>query len=200
MPLILYSTFAPKYGIKRVMPKKKLPTPPEDESVVTPETTEPGSKTASVDSGKKLKTIDIVAIVVVTLVVLLLGWTIYSKLSLKHDVTAAQKVSDQTIAALQKRDGAAAYKLGTAAFQKQYSSDDLTKQFRTIETATLKAPALENTTVYKSKDGKTVFFIYKYTALKVPYYVRTAILKQNGTWKLIDISGNADASKLLVTN
>ncbi len=148
--------------------------------------------------GKKLKPIDIVAIVVVTAVVVVLGWTIYSKLKLKHDVAAAQQVSDQTIAALQKRDGTAAYKLGSTNFQKQYSSDSLTKQFRAIEVATTKSPALENTTVYHGKDGETVYFIYKYSALKVPYYVRTAILDKDGKWQLINISGSVDESKLIV--
>ncbi|TAH32171.1 hypothetical protein EYC59_06315 [Candidatus Saccharibacteria bacterium] len=184
------------------MPKKKST---EDEPTSTPDAKKSGVEAdaaaeVATATGKKLKTIDIVAIVVVTTIIAILGWTIYSKISLKHDVTAAQKVSDETITALQKRDGTTARKLGSASFQKEYTNEALTKQFKTIETATLKAPALENTTVYNSKDGKTVFFIYKYTALKVPYYVRVATLKQDGGWKLIDISGNADVSKLLVSN
>ncbi len=149
---------------------------------------------------RKLKPIDIVAIVVVTVVVVVLGWTIYSKLKLKHDVAAAQQVSDQTIAALQKRDGAAAYKLGSANFKKTYTAKQLSTQFNTIEVATTKSPALENTTVYHGKDGETAYFIYKYSALKVPYYVRTAILHKDGKWQLVNISGSADESKLLITN
>ncbi len=153
---------------------------------------------AAARANKRLKPIDIVAIVVVTIIIGILGWTLYSKLSLKHDVAAAQVVADQTIAALQKRDGAAARKLGNAKFQSTYTSEALTKQFKAVEVATSQNPELLITTVYNGKDGRTVYFIYGYSALKVPYFIRTAILEKDGQWKLVNISGNADQSKLLV--
>jgi hypothetical protein len=126
----------------------------------------------------KLKVTDIVVLGIMLVVVVVLVGTITSKLSLKHDAAAAQVVADKAIADLQKRDGTAAHKLGTKKFQQTYTADQLTKQFKAIEVATLKSPKLDNTTVADGKSGRTVYFIYKYTALKVPYYIRIAIIEK----------------------
>lgn len=122
---------------------------------------------------------------------------IESKLTLKHDVAKARVVADKTIDDLQNRDGAAARKLGTPTFQSTYSAETLTQQFKNVEIATLKKPGLDTQGVYDGAHGRNAYFIYRYTALKVPYYVRVTILGNHGKWQLTDISGSADVSTLI---
>jgi len=145
----------------------------------------------------KLKISDIVIFGIMLIVIAVLVVTLISKLSLKHDVANAKVISDKTIADIQRRDGTAARKLGTKEFQKTYSAATLTKQFKTIEVATLKPPVLDRTIAASGKSGRTVYFIYKYSALKVPYYIRTAVNAKSGSWQLTNISGSADESSLI---
>jgi len=42
-----------------------------------------------------------------------------------------------------------------------------------------------------------VYFVYEYTALKVPFYVRTTIQQESGHWYLTSVVGNIDESALL---
>jgi hypothetical protein len=74
----------------------------------------------------------------------------------------------------------------------------LTLLFKHEEVATLKNPTLDRTIVYNDKTGRTVFFIYKYTALKVPFYIRTGVTKESGGWKLSSLSGSLDESRLII--
>jgi len=141
---------------------------------------------------------DILVFVVIIAAIAILSTVLVSKLTLKRHVEAAQAVSDKAIAALQKRDGNAALALGTPTFKKTYTAQQLTQQFKAVEVATSQAPKLDTQTVYNGKDGQTIYFIYKYTRLKVPYYVRTAIADKSGNWQLTNISGNIDESKLVI--
>jgi hypothetical protein len=146
----------------------------------------------------KLKASDIVIFGIIILAIVGLSMFTVNKLKLKNDVSAAQTVSDKAIDDLQKRDGAAARQLGSKTFQKAYTASQLTKQFKAVEVATLKPPKLDRTTAYDGNKGRTIFFIYKYTALKVPFYVRTAVAKSDGAWHMTQISGSADESTLVV--
>jgi hypothetical protein len=164
------------------------------------EVVEPGTITPETEPKPrrklKIKISDVIALVIIVAVIIGLSVFIVNKITLKHDVADARIVADKVIADLQKRDGAAAYKLGNKKFQKSYTADALTKQFKAVEVATLKKPALDRTTV--SSDKHAVVFVYKYTALKVPYYVRVILSDKAGPWQLTNISGNADESQLLV--
>jgi hypothetical protein len=162
------------------------------------ETTEPRALQAEKPQRKlPVKISDIIIFAVIIAVIAGLVFFITTKLQLKHDVAAARIVSDKVIADIQKRDGAAAYRLGTPTFQSSYTADQLTKQFKAIEIATLKAPSLDRQVVADGSSGRTVFFIYRYSALKVPYFIRTAIQEKPGNkWQLINITGNADESQL----
>jgi len=146
----------------------------------------------------KFKISDAIILAVIVAVIVLLSVFLVGKLRLKHDVAQAQTVSDKVIADFQKRDGAAVRKLGSSKFQSTYSADVLTKQFKAVNVATSQTPKLDHTTVSSGSKGRTIFFIYKYSALKVPFYVRTALSEQAGAWRLTNISGNADESQLLV--
>jgi hypothetical protein len=137
----------------------------------------------------------IVAFVVVVGVLLHI---LITKVTLSRDTSHARTVSDKVINDIQHRNGSAVRSLGTPTFQKTYSASGLTQEFQHITIATLKPPKLVDTTVVDSSTGRTVFFIYEYTALKVPYYVRTSILNKSGHWQLTSISGSADESELIV--
>jgi hypothetical protein len=129
-------------------------------------------------------------------VVAVLLITLINKLTLKHDVSNARTVSDKVIADIQKRDGAAIHSLGSPNFQRTYSATSLTQDFKSVEIATLKAPALDHQIAIDTPSGRDVYFIYKYTALKVPFYVRTGIAHRSGHWYLVSIDGNIDESQL----
>lgn len=147
---------------------------------------------------RKVKISDIIIFAVLIAVIVGLAVFLFQKIELKQDANRAQVVSDKVIGDLQKRDGTAARALGSSKFKATYSDAQLTAQFKAVEIATLKAPSLDRTIVYDGNKGRVVYFIYKYSALKVPYYVRTAITKDSGKWELTNISGNADETQLLV--
>jgi hypothetical protein len=122
--------------------------------------------------------------------------TLINKITLKRDVSDARTVSSKVIIDIQARNGDAIWRLGSPKFQRAYSPADLTEGFIHLEVATLKTPTLDDQFVVTTSSGRTVFFIYKYTALKVPFYVRTAITHQAGHWYLTGIAGNADETQL----
>lgn len=173
---------------------------------VMAETTEPGvletpKKRRDIPGGaprRKIHVSDIIIFAVIIIVIIGLAVFLYNHLVLKRDVSNAQKISDQTIADIQKRDGAAAWKLGDKPFQAKNSATDLTNLFKQEEIATLKPPTLDRTIAFTSKRGRTVFFIYKYSALKVPFYIRTGIMHEGPHWYLTNLAGNADESQLTI--
>jgi hypothetical protein len=122
--------------------------------------------------------------------------TLMNKMTLHRDVTDARAVSDKTITDIQHRDGGAIRSLGSPGFQHRYTAAALTKQFKSVEIATLKTPQLDRQIVVDGSSGRTVYFVYKYTALKVPFYVRTTIQHQSGHWYLTGVNGNIDETVL----
>lgn len=147
----------------------------------------------------RLRPLDVIIFAVMLGAIIGLSATLITKISLKHDVSDAQVVSDKAIADLQKRDGQAAYKLGTPTFQKTYTADQLTKQFKAVAVATSKPPTLDRKMVADSKNGtRNIFFIYKYNTFKVPFYIRTGLIQKSGAWQLTAISGDVDESKLII--
>ena len=142
----------------------------------------------------------IISLLVVTALIAASLFTLH-KIDVAHqqkEVAGARVVSDKAILALQARSGAAARKLGTKTFQSTYTDKQLTDQFKAIEAATGAPPKLEIHMVRNSESSDNVYFIYKYDRLKVPYYVRTLVIKQSNTWQLSNITGNIDEGKLYV--
>ena len=129
-------------------------------------------------------------------VVVILVVTLISKITIKRDVSNAQAVSNEVIADIGKRDGAAIRSLGSPDFQHSYSATSLTQGFESVEIATLKTPKLVDQIVADDANGRDVYFIYEYSALKVPFYVRTGIEQRSGHWYLFSIAGNIDESQL----
>jgi len=146
---------------------------------------------------KFIKPTELVFIICFVVVVGLLMNIFISKWTLRRDAGHARVVSDKVINDIQKRDGGAARALGTPTFQKSSTSAGLTSMFKQLEVATLKPPKLDEQFVIDTDNGRTVYFIYKYTALKVPYYIRTAVMNKSGQWQLTGITGNIDESKLV---
>lgn len=118
----------------------------------------------------------------------------------RRDITAAQVISDKVITAIDDRDGAAARKLGTNTFRSTYTDKQLSDQFKAVEVATSQKPTLYQHYVSSGKDGKTIFFMYKYTRLKVPFYLRTVIVQTSpGHWELSNIKGAVNENDLLTS-
>ena len=143
---------------------------------------------------------NVLGLIVVGILIAGSAFALY-KLNSTHqqkEVAAAQVVSDKAIAALQKRNGADARKLGTKKFRTTYSDKQLTDQFKAVEVATTGAPKLDVRIRKNTSSGKNIYFIYKYDRLKVPYYVRTLIVEDSGNWRLSNITGNIDESTLYV--
>lgn len=155
---------------------------------------------ASTDKSTRLRVIKPGEVLIITLfavLVIVLVTTLINKLTSIRDLSNARSVSNQAIADVQARNGQAARSLGSPDFQKSYSAEELTNYFENITEATLKSPKLINTFDESSSSEHVAYFIYEYTALKVPYYIRTETHENSGKWQLISISGNADESQLL---
>jgi hypothetical protein len=145
---------------------------------------------------KLIKPSELIIGIVFIAVVAVLGMTLVNKITLKRDVVSARSVSDKVISNISKRDGAAIRAAGSPQFQSAYSAAALTQEFKSVEVATLKTPTLDRQIVIDTPAGRTVYFVYEYTALKVPFYVRTTIQHDSGHWYLTNISGNIDESAL----
>jgi hypothetical protein len=138
-------------------------------------------------------------VVAFVVIVVILVHVLISNLQLKTDVNHAKTVSNMVVADIQDRNGAAVWALGAPSFKRTYSPSSLTNGFRTIKIATLKPPTLDQEFESSGSAGRTVFFIYKYSALKAPYFIRIAVEGQSGkttSWKLTQITGNADETQL----
>jgi len=146
---------------------------------------------------RSIKSTDVLFIVGFVVIVGALTSILISKLELRFGVAHARTVSNQVIDDIQARNGGAARALGTPDFQKTYSTVELNEYFKDVTIATLKPPTLVDTVVANSSIGRTVFFVYDYNDLKVPYFIRTSILDKAGKWQLTSISGNASESELL---
>jgi len=163
------------------------------------EIVEPGVlQTAKPKRKLRLKITDVIAFAVILAVIAVLVVTLHSKLQLKHDVSGAKVVSDKVIADIYRRDGMAVRSLGSSSFKSNYSAQQLTAQFKAIKVATSQMPKLDRQMVASGNKGRHVYFIYKYSTFKVPYYIRTALAQKNGVWQLITISGSVDESKLII--
>lgn len=139
---------------------------------------------------------DAIFVLAFLIIVVALSITLINHIVAKRDVAGAQAVADKVIADIGKRDGAAAYKLGTKQFRSQITAEKLDQQFKDVQVATKGTPTLDRKILYKGPAGKSVYLIYKYPGA-VPYYVRVASTTESGDWKLSSISGNIDESKLL---
>lgn len=138
----------------------------------------------------------IVAVVFIAVVAVLLV-TLVNKLTLDRDVANARAVSNEAIVDIRERNGNAIWSLGSPDFKKAYTPASLTQGFNSVAVATLKKPTLDRQVVVNSSSGRAVYFVYKYTALKVPFYVRTTVQHESGHWYLTSVVGNIDESVLL---
>jgi len=143
---------------------------------------------------------DIIIFLVIIGVIIGLVVFIINKVTLKHDVTSAELVTNKVIADLGKRDGQAAYALGSSKFKSTYTATRLTQQFKAIELVTGGNPTVDQELHGSGPKGKTVVIIYKYPAhlAKLPYYVSVSVSEKSGSpWELQSISGSANESQLL---
>lgn len=140
----------------------------------------------------------IVAVLVVGILAALLATSIASELSTKRNISGARVVSDKVVAAIAKRDGGAARKLGNAKFQSMYTDKQLSQQFRAIEPVTSHDRNLYREALVDKDKTKTALIFYQYPTKDLAYYIRIAVAKdaKTGQWQLTDITGNADLSTL----
>lgn len=176
---------------------------------VVPDMSSPQTAKDAARPKKEWKTIDSVAAIVVTVIIVALGWTIYSKLSLKHEVNEAKVVTSKVIAALATQDTEAIRKLGDKSFQDKNSADSLNKNL----TATAEDgspvtfselygetdPTIHRQRVANNAAGQNVNIIYKYDSLKIPFYVSIDVNKapRETQWKLQSLSASPNEASLL---
>ncbi|HSX05591.1 MAG TPA: hypothetical protein VLF69_03940 [Candidatus Saccharimonadales bacterium] len=147
----------------------------------------------------KVRASDLITFGIITVVIVILALTLMSKLQLKHNVTSARAVSDKVIADIAKRDGAAVRALGSAEFQRAYSSNTLTQGFNAIKVVTPGHAVVDRQIVDHGKNT-VVYIVYKYPPhlAKQPYFIRVAVTNLNGKWLLTNVAGSASESSLLV--
>lgn len=172
------------------------------ETVETLETpTEPRSLASDHPRRKfRIKPKEVAIVAAFVIIIVLLVGTIINRLQLKHKVTSAEVVTNQVIADLGKRDGAAAYSLGSSKFKSTFTASQLTQQFHAIELVTGGKPVIDTQAASSGKAGNTVVVIYKYPKKLAgqPFFVAIVVTQPKGghTWQLTNISGSADESKL----
>lgn len=151
----------------------------------------------------RVRPIDIVAFIVFTIVVILLATTLIGKLSLKSEVASAKPTADRVIFDIAKQDATDAHSLANKKFQSQYSVAELQAHFKPISEIYAKTPpvvVMQN--VSDNSKAQNAAFIYEYTRLKVPFYIRVDVSKVHGssTWQLVGLTTNNDESQLLPSN
>jgi hypothetical protein len=137
----------------------------------------------------------IVGIVFIAVCALLIVMLV-NKLVLKHDVTNAETVANKVVLDIQHNDGTSAYALGSPKFKKTITASNLADQFKAIAVTTRKAPTLDRRIVVDGSSGRAVYFVYKYTTLKVPFYIRIGVQHQSAHWYLVAVTGNVNESAL----
>jgi len=144
-----------------------------------------------------IKPSELIVSVVFIAVCAVLIVTLVNKLTLKHDVANAKTVAEKTVVDIQHNNGAGAYALGSPKFKKTITANALTGQFKAIDVTTSKAPTLDRQIVVDGSSGRSVYFVYKYTTLKVPFYIRVGVQHQSTHWYLVAVTGNVDESTLV---
>ena len=154
---------------------------------------------------RQWKPIDIVAIVVVGIIIVVLSWTIISKLSLKHEVTQAKVVTSQVVAALAKQDTKTIRSLGDKSFQAKNSAASLNDHLTATAQDGTKVtfaqlysdakPSIDSQVVANNSTGQHVAITYRYDKLKAPFYVRIEVAKTTGStkWTLQSLSAGPAA-------
>lgn len=151
---------------------------------------------------RKLKISDIIVFAVLAVVIIVLIMTILSKLSLKHEVTQAQVVSDKVISYMAKQNTTAIRTLGDKNFQSDHTASELSTAltFKTTPPITFAAlygdakPTVDQKIVTNNTRGQHVVIIYRYDKLKVPFFVRIDTIKAPGDsqWHLQALSASPD--------
>lgn len=159
--------------------------------------------------GSRLKLRDIIIFALLAIVCIILVITIVGKLNLKQQVAQAKIVSDKVVSAMAKQDTSAIRALGDAKFQAKNSAATLDSAltFRPVGTAPITfaelygdtKPTVDRQIVVKNSTGQHVAIVYRYTKLKVPFYVRIDTTKAPGTqtWHLQALSAGPDETKLI---
>jgi len=165
------------------------------------ETSEPRTTVApAVRRSRRLKASDIIIFGVILVVIVVLVATIIGRLSLKHEVSAAQAVSDKVISRIAHDDAAGVRALADQKFQHDHSATELAPLLKPIsQIYGQTTPTIDQQIVANTKKAQNVVFVYKYNRLKLPFYVRVTISKPKGNnaWQLVNFGGNADETTLL---
>jgi hypothetical protein len=148
---------------------------------------------------KRLKVLDVVVFAVIGVVIVFLGATLASRLSLKNQVAEAQAVADRVIADIAKKDAKDARSLATKEFQAARPIEELNELFVAAGGYAKGTPTISRQTVATTENSDNVIFIYKYGG-KQPYYFRVVVSKPAGTdtWKLSGLTGNSSETALVV--
>ena len=151
-----------------------------------------------------MHTLDIIALCV--LAALIIGGSVIwlRHQALNHELADAQAVTDQVVTALSKQDTATIVKLGTKQFRQQNTAKSLSDHLTATDTSGTKItfaqlygdtkPTVNERIVKNSSAGQYVAIEYKYTKLKVAFYVRIDVIKAPSakTWQLTALNTTQD--------
>lgn len=124
--------------------------------------------------------------------------------NLVHELADAQAVTDKVIAALSTQDTATIVKLGTPQFQQQNTAKSLSSHLTATDANGTKItfaqlygdtkPSVNERIVKNSSAGQYVAVEYKYTKLKVAFYVRVDVIKTPGAkiWRVTALNTTQD--------
>ncbi len=143
-----------------------------------------------------LSIFDIIIFAAVAVVAIALLYTLVTKLTLKHDVSGATKVTDMVVADIAKQDSKAALQLGSAALKSKNTPAQMANSFAQIKPFTRGTPKIYSRTYDKNtKGGKSVFVIYVYPS-NPAFFLRVVVQNLDGKWELVNIAGNSDPQQL----
>lgn len=146
---------------------------------------------------RRIRVTDILLVVIFVAICGVLIRTMWSQMSLKHEVTSAQVVSDKVVEDIAKQDASAAHDLGSADFKTHHPASQLTGLFQNAQPYIKGTRSVDKRTISNQSHNQTVYVVYRYGGSK-PYFIRIAVTKPAGepAWQLNGISGNPDESQL----
>lgn len=160
-----------------------------------------------------IKTSDVVILGVIFVIVLSVAvWGIH-KYTNRHEINQAKEaVATKAVKALAKQDTKTLFSLGDKKFQATTSPEALDAHLQTtgsdgkpITFADLygkSLPSLDGELIVNNTRGKHVVFVYKYTALKVPEFVRIDTIQPPGNshWYLQALTPGTDEAALFTAS
>jgi hypothetical protein len=197
-----FFSFHPFYGIHIGMSEI-----PEQE----PETTKNAPRKLAADTKPKrrrvIKPFEVVLIIGFFIIVFVLLKVLIGDIALKHEVSQGTTLSDKAVSAMEKQDTTSLRALGTKQFQADNTAVELSTKLtfqadKPITFAQMYGKdgkrSIDQQTAVNNSRGQHVVVIYRYSKLKVPFFVRIDTTKPPASdkWYLQSFSASTDETSL----